>query len=150
MVWMRVLNLTKVLRTYEVLWAVGTMFGATQKVDMITTRKNKFGRFKVAVLNPAIVPTRMDCVIGTLFFELQFEIEPFVPWGETTESGTKEGTEGDGSGNHDGDTEMEDANKKLNNRIPQQQKEVSNRKIQQQVSHMMLKVLWKISTMMIF
>ena len=91
MVWLRVLNLPKVLRTYDVLWAVGTMFGATQKVDMITTRKNKFGRFKVAVLNPAIVPTRMDCVIGTLFFELQFEIEPFVPSGETTESGTKEG-----------------------------------------------------------
>jgi len=118
MVWLRVLNLPKVLRTYDVLWAVGTMFGATQKVDMITTRKNKFGRFKVAVLNPAIVPTRMDCVIGTLFFELQFEIEPFVPSGETTESGTKEGTEGDGSGNRDGDTEMEDANKKAKQSDP--------------------------------
>ena len=67
MVWLRVLNLPKVLRTYDVLWAVGTMFGATQKVDMITTRKNKFGRFKVAVLNPAIVPTRMDCHWDTVF-----------------------------------------------------------------------------------
>jgi hypothetical protein len=109
---MRLLNLPKVLRTYEVLWAVGTMFGATQKVDMVTTRESKFGRFKVAVLNPTIVPTKMDCVIGTHFFELQFEIESFVASGEIVQSGPKENTGGDGSGNHDGDTEMENANKK--------------------------------------
>jgi hypothetical protein len=35
---------------------------------MVTTRESKFGRFKVAVLNPTIVPTKMDCVIGTRFF----------------------------------------------------------------------------------
>ncbi|TVU20826.1 hypothetical protein EJB05_30423, partial [Eragrostis curvula] len=75
-VWMRVLNLPRQLRTYEVLWAIGTMFGATQRVDMITTRKNTFGRYKISCLNPAIVPTQMDVVIGTRFFELQFEIEP--------------------------------------------------------------------------
>lgn len=74
-VWMRVLNLPKVLRSYEVLWAIGTMFGATQRVDMITTRKNNFGRFEVAVLNPNIIPSKMDVVIGTRFFELDFEIE---------------------------------------------------------------------------
>ena len=73
MVWMRVLNLPKVLRTYQVLWAVGTLFGATQKVDMISTRKNKFGRFKVAVLNPTILPTTMDCVIGTQFLNFSLK-----------------------------------------------------------------------------
>lgn len=79
MVWMRVLNLPKVLRTYEVLWAVGTMFGATQCVDMTTIRKNSFGRYKVAVRNPGIVPNRMDVVIGSRFFELQVETEPYDP-----------------------------------------------------------------------
>jgi hypothetical protein len=74
LLWMRVLNLPKVLRTYEVIWAVGTMFRATQYVDMITTRKNKFWRFQIVVLNPNIVPTRMDVVIGARFFELEFEI----------------------------------------------------------------------------
>jgi hypothetical protein len=39
-----VLNLPKVLGTYEVLWAIGTMFGATTRVDMINTRTNTFGR----------------------------------------------------------------------------------------------------------
>lgn len=72
---MRVLNLSAVLRTYEVLWAIGTMFGATTKVDMITTRRNSFGRFEVAVLNPTIVPTEMDVVIGTRWFELKFQVE---------------------------------------------------------------------------
>ena len=34
-VWMRITNLPRVLRKYyEVLWAIGSMFGATQKVDM--------------------------------------------------------------------------------------------------------------------
>jgi hypothetical protein len=79
LLWIRVLNLLKVLRTYEVIWAVGTMFGATQRIDMITTRKNKFGRFQIAVLNPNIVPTRMDVVIGAQFFELEFKIERYEP-----------------------------------------------------------------------
>lgn len=57
-IWTRVTNLPCKLRTYEVLWALGTMFGPTQRVDMMTTRKNTFGRFKVAVLNPTIVPLR--------------------------------------------------------------------------------------------
>jgi len=112
MVWMRVLNLPKVLRAYQVLWAVGTLLGATQKVDMISTRKNKFGRFKVAVLNPTILPTTMDCVIGTRFLELQFEVEPFMQSGEATGSGSKDGPNGEDNGNANGDTEMEDANKK--------------------------------------
>lgn len=76
-VWMRVVNLPRRLRTFEVLWAIGTLLGATQKVDMVTTRKNKFGRFQVVVLNRCIVPTQMDVVIGSRFFELQFVIEPF-------------------------------------------------------------------------
>jgi hypothetical protein len=46
-----VLNLPLVLRMYKVLWAIGTMFGTTTKVDMVSTRKNDFGHFEVAVLN---------------------------------------------------------------------------------------------------
>jgi hypothetical protein len=55
------------------------MFGAAQRVDLITTWKNKFGRFQIAVLNPNIIPTRMDVVIGAQFFELEFEIERYEP-----------------------------------------------------------------------
>jgi hypothetical protein len=150
MVWTRLLNLPKVLRTYEVLWAVGTMFGATQKVDMVTTRESKFGRFKVVVLNPTIVPTKINCVIGTRFFELQFEIESFVASREIVQSGPKENTGGDGSGNHDGDTKLENANKKAKNWTSQHQNKVRKQKVQKTGNTTMLMVLWKILMMMIF
>lgn len=58
LIWMRVTNLLKVLHEYEVIWAIGTMFGATQRVDMITTRKNSFGRFRVSVLNLRLIPNK--------------------------------------------------------------------------------------------
>jgi hypothetical protein len=106
-VWMRVLNLPNVLRTYEVLWAIGTMIGATTKVDMITTRKSNFGRFEVAVLNTSIMPTQIDVVIGTRWFELQLQIES-----TSSSSGTRT-TEDNGNTNGDNhekgnDSEMKD------------------------------------------
>jgi hypothetical protein len=36
-VWMRVLNLPIILKEYLVLWALGTLFGVTQDVDMVTS-----------------------------------------------------------------------------------------------------------------
>jgi hypothetical protein len=51
-VWLRVTGIRKPLREYLNLWAIGTMFGSTQMVDMVTTWKNDFGRILVAVLDP--------------------------------------------------------------------------------------------------
>src|SRR6266508_3729206 len=84
---MWVLNLPKILREYMVLWAIWTMFGVTQDVDMVVTqdvdmlmtRTNKFGRFAAAVMEPELIPTKMDVIIGNLFFELLFEVESFDP-----------------------------------------------------------------------
>ncbi|CAN6182021.1 unnamed protein product [Urochloa humidicola] len=78
-VWMRVLNLPSILREYVVLWALGTLFGVTQEVDIVTTNANKFGRFAVAVLEPEAIPTRLDVIIGNRYFQLIFEVEPFQP-----------------------------------------------------------------------
>lgn len=55
------------------LWAIGTMFGATQRVDIITTRKNNFGWFKIEVLNPSLVPTKMDVIIGNDFLNFNLK-----------------------------------------------------------------------------
>lgn len=71
---MRVTNLPQVLKKYEVLWAIGTMFGATQKVHMISS-VSKFGHFQVGVLDPSLVPTQMDVIIGKRYLELKFVIE---------------------------------------------------------------------------
>jgi hypothetical protein len=76
-VWMRVTNLPTILREYVVLWALGTLFGVTQDVDMVTTRASNFGRFAVAVLEPAAIPNKLDVIIGNRYFQLKFEVEPF-------------------------------------------------------------------------
>jgi len=67
-VWMGVLNLPTILREYLVLWALGTLFGVTQDVDMVTTRASSFGRFAVAVLDPEAIPTKLDVIIGNRYF----------------------------------------------------------------------------------
>lgn len=110
-VWMRVTNLPRALRTFEILWAIGTMFGATQMVDMVTTRKNKFGRFKVAVLNPSIIPSKMDVVIGNRFIELHFEVEPLGNSNAPLLAAQRNGGDGDDQANQKKDKEL-DSNKK--------------------------------------
>ena len=57
-VWMRVTNLPTIQREYVILWALETLFGVTQEVDMVTTRASNFGRFAVAVLN--LMPFRQS------------------------------------------------------------------------------------------
>jgi hypothetical protein len=113
LLWMGVLNLPKVLQSYEVIWAIGTMFGATQRVDMITTRKNKFGRFQIAVLNPSVMPTRMDVVIGARFFELQFKIEQYAPTRGASLFLNRNNEEGENNGQTEGDNAMNKTNRVL-------------------------------------
>ena len=74
---MRVKNLPTILREYAILWVLGTLFGVTQDVDMVTTRASSFGRFAVAVLEPEAIPTKLDVIIGNRYFQLIFEVEPF-------------------------------------------------------------------------
>lgn len=44
-VWIRVTGIRKKLREFLNLWAIGSMLGSTQTVDMETTRMNNFGIF---------------------------------------------------------------------------------------------------------
>ena len=74
-VWVRVFGLRKSLREFSNLWAIGSMLGSTQTVDMETTRQNDFGRVFIAVLNPLLIPPELDVVIGDHYFELEFEVE---------------------------------------------------------------------------
>ena len=77
-VWTRVINLPTNLREYVILGALGTLFGVTQHVDMVTTRANNFGRFEVAVLEPEAILTKLDVIIGNTF-QLILEVEPYLP-----------------------------------------------------------------------
>jgi hypothetical protein len=50
-VWIRVFGMRQELYEFLDLWAVGSMLGSTQTVDMETSRKSNFGRVHVVVLN---------------------------------------------------------------------------------------------------
>ncbi|KAJ1297426.1 hypothetical protein BS78_01G375300, partial [Paspalum vaginatum] len=74
-VWVRVFGIRQKLRELLNMWAVGSMLGSTQSVDMEMTRKNNFGRIFITVLNPRLIPTHLYVVIGDHYFELSFEVE---------------------------------------------------------------------------
>jgi hypothetical protein len=97
-VWVRVFGLRKELYEFLELWAIGSMIGSTQIVDMETTRKSDFGRILVAVLNPSLIPEQLDVVIGDHYFELDFEVERvgIDENGEEAEFEWHRGREGEG------------------------------------------------------
>lgn len=74
-VWVRVFGIREDLKEFLELWAVGSMLGSTQTVDMHMTRKNNLGSVFVAVLNPLLIPAKLDVVIGDHYFELELEFE---------------------------------------------------------------------------
>jgi hypothetical protein len=74
-VWIRVFGLRRELLEFTELWAIWSMLGSTQTVDMETTRKGNFGRVQVVVLNPSLIPEQLDVVIGDHYFEVEFEVE---------------------------------------------------------------------------
>lgn len=96
-VWIRVTGIRKKLREFLNLWAIGSMLGSTQTVDMETTRKNNFGRVLVAVLDPKLLPTKLDAVIGDHYFELRFEVESvgFDENGDEVNQNFGDGNDGD-------------------------------------------------------
>jgi hypothetical protein len=114
-VWVRVTGIEEPLREYPILWAAGTLLGATQSVDMETTRKSDFGRILVAVLDPKLIPRMLDVVIGDHYFDLVFEVEKrgFDENGEETDI-FWEGRDGEGEGKEkesgaDNDANMTDS-----------------------------------------
>jgi len=106
-VWVRVTSMRESLREFLILWPVGSLLGSTQTVDMETTRKSDFGQVFVAVLDPKLIPRRLDVVIGDHYFELVFEVEKrgFDESGEEVDI-FWEGGEGEGEGEGE-DEEME-------------------------------------------
>jgi hypothetical protein len=64
------------LRDFLTIWVVGTILGVTMDVDMIFTRQCNRARLQVLVLDPALIPTSIDVVIGDNIYELHFKVEP--------------------------------------------------------------------------
>lgn len=95
----------KELREFLNLWAVGSMLGSTQTVDMEMTRKNNFGRVFVSVLNPTLIPPHLDVVIGDHYFELEFGVEIIGVDENGEETIIEWSGDADGEGEEEGDGE---------------------------------------------
>jgi hypothetical protein len=75
-VWIRIYRLPEKLREFSVLWALGSMLGATQSVDIIRSLRNDYGRVEVAVLNVDLLPNSIDSVvIGDRLYSLPIMVE---------------------------------------------------------------------------
>jgi len=122
-VWVRVRCIRKLLREFPILWAVGSLLGATQTVDMETTRKNEFGRILVAVLDPKLIPRMLDVVIGDYYFDLEFEVEK-RGFDEKGEEVDVEWDGGEGEGDGEGKSQGSNSDDGLNN----DQKKLRNNK----------------------
>jgi hypothetical protein len=71
-------RLPKKLREFPVLWALGSMLGATQSVDMITSLRKEYGRVEVAVLNVDLLPGNIDtAVIRDRLYSLPIQVEGY-------------------------------------------------------------------------
>jgi hypothetical protein len=74
-VWVQMGNLPSELRDYLTIWAVRTILGVTNDDDMIFTRQFIRPRPQVLVLDPALIPTSVNVVIGDNMYELHFRVE---------------------------------------------------------------------------
>jgi hypothetical protein len=62
-VWIQIHRLPTKLHEFLVLWALGSMLGATQALDMVTSLRKNYGRVEVALLNVELLPNMIDTVV---------------------------------------------------------------------------------------
>lgn len=71
--WVTVTKVPRVLRSFLPLWAVGTMIGATQKVDMAHLRATGQVRILVAVFDAQQIAKHADVCVGNKIYRLFFK-----------------------------------------------------------------------------
>ena len=77
-IWIRILKVPSKLREISVLWALGSMVGATQMVDMVTSKNSPYGRVLVTVLDSKAIPEQLCVVIGDRWFEFPIEVDSII------------------------------------------------------------------------
>ena len=77
-IWICILKVPRKLREISVLWALGSMVGATQMVDMVTSKNSHYGRVLVTVLDSKAIPEQLGVVIGDRWFEFPIEVDSII------------------------------------------------------------------------
>jgi hypothetical protein len=73
--WVNVYGVPFEIRSFLPLWAVGSILGATQKVDMRYTRKMGVVRILVAVTDVNHIPESAEIVVGEGLYEIFFKVD---------------------------------------------------------------------------
>jgi len=77
-VWLSVTNVPTPLRAFLPLWAVGSVVGATQKVDMDHLRRTGEVRILVAVFDVKDIPKMADICVNRSIYRVYFNVEEVV------------------------------------------------------------------------
>jgi len=81
-VWVHIYGVPHEIRSFLPLWAIGSILGATLKVDMNHLRNTGVVRLLVAVLDPDNIPDETDIVInkpdGSYMYPIYFKLEEII------------------------------------------------------------------------
>jgi hypothetical protein len=77
-VWVTVTKVPRALRSFLTLWAVGTMIGATQKVNVYHLRRTGEVRILVVVLDVKKIPKFADVCVKGCMYRLFFKPDEVV------------------------------------------------------------------------
>ncbi|GJN28162.1 hypothetical protein PR202_gb16255 [Eleusine coracana subsp. coracana] len=73
--WINVYGVPYEIRSYLSLWAVGTIIGATQKVDMKYLKKMGVVRILVAVIDIKGIPDSSEIAVGEGLYDIFYKID---------------------------------------------------------------------------
>lgn len=74
-VWVTVTKVPRLLRSFLPLWAVGSVVGATQKVDMVHFRATGQVRIQVAVHDIKEIPKSADICVGSAIYRIFYKAD---------------------------------------------------------------------------
>ena len=107
-VWITVTRVPRILRAFLPLWAVGSVVGATQKVDMVHLRATGQVRILVAVIDTMKIPKYADVCAGCDIYRLYFKPDE-APQEDESDPEEDDDLLGDEDKQADGDRVMKDA-----------------------------------------
>jgi hypothetical protein len=74
-IWVHVYGVPYEIRSFLPLWAIGSILGATQRVDMRSMKKTGVVRLMVAVLDANCIPDDADIVVDDCLYEIFFKVD---------------------------------------------------------------------------
>jgi hypothetical protein len=117
LVWLHITGVPYAWRHYLTFWALGTVIGSTQQVDMHTYRQKGVVRVQVGILNRDQFPYTTDLVFGTKGYEITFTVEKdeFVPGVIPVEDHSSNEDSGNGNEGKPGSDSAQNKDKKQKN-----------------------------------